>query len=267
MLHARAAYDLLSASPRLLLVLTSSSPPPHLLVLSHRAGTDFTICPDAPSVALRLATLRIARRGDAIIFNEGLWHKNANRTLAMFDSLLASLRQTTLSRGSRGGVSRGDGAGGGDHRRASAGSSWHADAETISSLLSGARGIDFIWRETSPQHFTGTPTGAYPHRAVGKSNRCCSHVFSCGASKIFRRNEAHARALTELEAAGLPVLRIWDLSASQWNVHVMRRTQRMIAKGKTDWYTPHGIKHSLRSPSTDCSSSVTDLCPHIVLLS
>ena len=106
------------------------------------------------------------------------------------------------------------------------------------------RSIGLVWRELSPQHFDGSPDGSYPGRHIkrrfptylpGKSR--------CAPAQRPARDPARAQRLDELELGGLPVLRIWNLSSSQWDTHLESRTPHLKSRGGdcTHYCFPGGV--------------------------
>ena len=138
------------------------------------------------SLVRELLTHRIAARGDALIANEGMWL--TERTKGVTD------------------------VGGAETRAAQLAAVWRQHG--------GSSGVRLLWREASPQHFE-TPDGRFnrsylhPRPISGDERplRCVPHREQ-GAGWHPQR-----AGLAPLEAAGVPIVRVWDLSVSQWDVH------------------------------------------------
>ena len=81
-----------------------------------------------------------------------------------------------------------------------------------------AAGVRLFWRERSPQAFSDSPTGSYSAHTYGRPGQ------SCAPQKLSTRGPNHTNALQAVRAAGIPTLLVWDLSASQWDLHLARRT-------------------------------------------
>ena len=202
--------------------------PPHELgrcapycheVASHRwtitscyvgAGTKYRKCSaGAGAVAVLLANHSIAHRGDLILFNEGLWHNDVGVSTRTLTTVLHDVQ---------------------DQRSGGLGS-----------LLRG-RGIGLAWRETSPQHFPGLPHGAY--HPLGRKERWYGPGDGCAPHNDAGRPAGREELLASLEAAGLPVLRIWGSTQSQWDLHTERRTphmQAMPGQDCTHFCQPSGV--------------------------
>ena len=103
-----------------------------------------------------------------------------------------------------------------------------------------ARRIGLAWRETSPQHFAGETTGAYEARHLSWYHQQESH---CEPVQKPKRNEVQAELLRQLAASGLPIVRVWDLSVSQWDTHLERRSLRTRMGGVdcTHFCEPSGV--------------------------
>ena len=158
------------------------------------AGTAYPACSRrASDTASSLLGMRIARRGDVVILNEGIWHNDVARSAANLASL-----HTELTRGK-------------------------------SSLQSAfaQHDIGLVWRETAPQHFNGSATGSFlgwpDKKSAGGVN--FYHGSGCAPNAaVDEQKRRRAPLLDALEDAGLPVLRIWRLTASQWDAHLDMRT-------------------------------------------
>ena len=100
--------------------------------------------------------------------------------------------------------------------------------------------VGLAWRETSPQHFAGETTGAYEARHLTWYHQ---KERRCEAVQRPRRNEAQAELLHQLAAAGMPIVRLWDLSVSQWDTHLERRSLRTRMGGVdcTHFCEPSGV--------------------------
>lgn len=139
----------------------------------------------------------IAARGDLLIANEGVWL--TDRDKGFTDVRAAETRVEHLASVWR------------EHGRDS--------------------GVHLFWRETGPQHFE-TPDGRFnrSHMALmGTAFRCMPHGRTARPAW-----EQRAR-LEPLEEAGATVVRVWNLSASQWDVHTA------------------GLNESTDSRDTDCT--------------
>ena len=78
-----------------------------------------------------------------------------------------------------------------------------------------------LWRETSPQHFGGSASGAF-NRTDRLRRENYSHIdatWTCEPLLSPRRTDPQ-ELLRALEAAGVGVLRVWNLTASQWDMHL-----------------------------------------------
>ena len=158
------------------------------------AGTNYRGCnARASDAAAALAGHFIARRGDLIFFNEGLWHKTVNVSSTNLETIIADLT---------------------------------GKAGVLQSLMR-SRGIGLAWRETSPQHFATQADGSYKTQSWYHDKRCGPHAVTERAPK---RDELLAR----LEAAGLPVLRIWGATESQWDQHLEQKTAHTRRKAGAD---------------------------------
>ena len=159
------------------------------------AGTDYQKCnARASEAAAALARHHIARRGDLIFFNEGLWHKTVSYSSTNLEAIVADLT---------------------------------GQAGSVLQSLLRSRGIGLSWRETSPQHFATQADGSYKSQSWYHDSRCGPHAFTARAP---RRDELLAR----LEAAGLPVLKIWRATESQWDLHLEQKTPHTRAKPGPD---------------------------------
>ena len=105
----------------------------------------------------------------------------------------------------------------------------------LGQLLKG-RGIGLAWRETSPQHFPGQLSGAY-------SQKWYHNASTCAPLHSSSRTPRREHLLSALEAAGMPVLRIWDSTESQWDLHLETRTPHTQARGAdcTHFCQPSGV--------------------------
>eukprot|EP00965_Chrysotila_dentata_P044374 1474947-Pleurochrysis_carterae.AAC.1 len=157
------------------------------------AGINLPTCNRrASDAAAALAHHFIARRGDLIFFNEGLWHKTVQYSNKTLEAILADLS-------SKDGV--------------------------LQSLLR-TRGIGLAWRETSPQHFATQADGSYK-KGWYSGKRCGPHALTA-------RPPGQDEMLARLEAAGLPVLKIWGATESQWDQHLELKTPHTRARSGAD---------------------------------
>lgn len=131
-----------------------------------------------------LISAGVVQPADTIIMNEGLHHNDAE---------FASARVASLA----------------------------SQFTNASSPLHQARqhGIRFLWRETSPQAFPGSPTGAWPGAKFNYSARSCTPV------ERPKRPTALVKDLRMLEEANLPVVPIYNLTVGRWDAHLERRTR------------------------------------------
>ena len=79
-------------------------------------------------------------------------------------------------------------------------------------------GFHFLWRETSPQTFSNSPVGAFQHATYGSPQQQCVVPLQVG------RSAAVVKGLAELEAVGVGVVRIWELTVTQADQFLSRRT-------------------------------------------
>ena len=159
------------------------------------AGTNFPQCSQpADDMALTLYERRLVRRGDVVVFNEGLWHNNKTRTNENLRSILDDLKK----------------------------------GHAIRTALAD-RGVGLVWREVSPQHFA-SPDGSFPNGQLAwYAGQRCAPLESVSLHEARR-----SALLSSLESEGLPVIRIWNLTRSQWDVHLERRTKHVQKKGAAD---------------------------------
>ena len=152
-----------------------------------------------------LLTNHVASWGDLLLLNEGL-HLEAS----LKEERLRQLRQML------------------------------SDNRTVLGGALHARRIGLAWRETSPQHFAGETTGAYEARHLTWYHQ---QESKCEPVQKPRRNKVQAELLHQLAAAGLPVVRVWDLSVSQWDTHLERRSLRTRMGGVdcTHFCEPSGV--------------------------
>ena len=85
-------------------------------------------------------------------------------------------------------------------------------------------GVRFAWRETSPQHFEGMPNGSYTGRSAGTLYDPFPRHARCAPLTQPARGELLTWTAAAFEAARVPVIPVWDLSASQHDAHLERRT-------------------------------------------
>eukprot|EP00668_Euglena_longa_P011494 GGOE01013900.1.p1 GENE.GGOE01013900.1~~GGOE01013900.1.p1 ORF type:complete len:358 (-),score=23.99 GGOE01013900.1:175-1248(-) len=73
-----------------------------------------------------------------------------------------------------------------------------------------------LWFETIAQHFPGHPSGYYNTSRASQYHHC-SPIIPEVAYRLDWRN----RVLEELlQKAGIPVIRLWELTATMWDAHV-----------------------------------------------
>jgi len=158
------------------------------------AGTGYKECSRrAVEMASLLYDLRIARRGDVIFMNEGLWHNNLTQSVDNLESLYVDL---TSGDGKMVNLSR-----------------------AVSEL-----GVGLVWRETSPQHFQGSASGSF----VGRQFTAYQGDTCAPSAAVDEQHKLRAALLLALEDAGLPILRIWNLTKTQWDVHLDNRTSHVL---------------------------------------
>ena len=143
---------------------------------------------------------RVVRRGDVIVVNEGLHLHKCCSLSAQLDRLrgFALLREPNSTLG-----------------------------------LAARRGIRFLWRETSPQHFAGSPDGHYN----ATTRRCTRHKCKYNRCAPLEQpaRSAHADQTLQLMAtAGLPVVRIWEPTVAQWSEHVELRSPYASTRDSID---------------------------------
>ena len=121
----------------------------------------------AVDAALALVQMQVARPGDAIVFNEGLWHNNRTYTHSVLRSLLAAVTGSGAADPIAGGAA---GAAITVSNLSSAVLNREAAMVSHAHILQGMAGISLIWRESTPQHFPGSGDGRYDHGwyATGK---------------------------------------------------------------------------------------------------
>ena len=102
------------------------------------------------------------------------------------------------------------------------------------------QGLRVIWRETSPQAFPGAPgDGSW------KATYMKAHAAPTGCVRVERpeRPAPLAETIAAFEQVGLPVIRTWDSSVTQWDSHLERRTNYSKTKSVIDcthWCEPSG---------------------------
>ena len=100
-------------------------------------------------------------------------------------------------------------------------------------------GVHFLWREKSPQTFSDSPVGAFQHATYGSSQQQCGVPLQVG------RSAAVAKGLAELEAVGVGVVRIWELTVTQADQFLSRRTPYVSRRlDCTHLCEPSGVLHA-----------------------
>lgn len=152
-----------------------------------------------------LLTRRIARYGDFLILNDGLWH-SAEEKLRRLRSLLHQVNRSGTTLGQV--------------------------------IEEGSVGL--LWRETTPQHFEGELTGAYRDAHANWYHSKGSHC----APVVQPERDSEASSLYEqLSTAGLKVVPLWEMMVSQWDMHLEQRTPHTATRGVdcTHWCSPSGV--------------------------
>ena len=100
-------------------------------------------------------------------------------------------------------------------------------------------GFHFLWREKSPQTFSDSPVGAFQHATYGSPRQQCVVPLQVG------RSAAVAKGLAELEAVGVGVVRIWELTVTQADQFLSRRTPYVSRRlDCTHLCEPSGVLHA-----------------------
>ena len=92
--------------------------------------------------------------------------------------------------------------------------------------------IHLVWRETSPQNFAESLSGAYPGQVDRRQG--WKQPSKHGACKLHADVESpwEAPVNQPLEAAGIPVVHIWNATRPHWDKHLSNRTPYM--RGRVD---------------------------------
>ena len=104
-------------------------------------------------------------------------------------------------------------------------------------------GFHFLWRETSPQTFSNSPVlGAFQHATYGSPQQLC--VVPLQVRQV-GRSAAVVKGLAELEAVGVGVVRIWELTVTQADQFLSRRTPYVSRRlDCTHLCEPSGVLHA-----------------------
>ena len=141
--------------------------------------------PSAASVCKMLSLSGALHAGDIVVANEGLWHR-------AFDKDGAAREMERVGEFAHHG----------------------SCVPRLRSL-----GVRLLWRETSAQHFSRSPTGQY--KAGCKVAGC----GSCGPIADTVPLEAlNAAVTTRMQSVGVPVLPLFAATLPLWDAHVIRRS-------------------------------------------
>jgi hypothetical protein len=158
------------------------------------------VCQASPVEAAELLLrLGIAGAGSTFVLNEGLWYPPEQRAA----QLAAATRALSSAMG---------------------------DPERPMGALARGGQLRVFWRETSPQAFPGEADGSWNHSKKGWYHRQAS---GCEAVRKARRPPGAERLLDDLEASGVPVLRVWEASVTQWDAHLGDIGGRLKHAGST----------------------------------
>ena len=166
-------------------------------------------------MASQLLELGLVRRGDILLLNEGLWH-SPQRSRKVLHSILNSTTLSTELRSPKRKKRRGA-------TLKSILSSVYPRNPTIAQLMLGDDGVLLAWRETSPQHFPASPTGSFDG-FIGYRGSMCAPL------QVPQQNAELSSLLASLERAGMPIIRILNLTVSQWDTHLENRTLHIARK-------------------------------------
>lgn len=85
--------------------------------------------------------------------------------------------------------------------------------------------VRFFWRELSPQHFEGTPNGSYAVHGASTYDKNKTHRSCVPLAEGTARGPLLRWTLDTMRTlARLPVIKVWNATASQHDSHLERRT-------------------------------------------
>mgnify|MGYP007078081006 CR=1 FL=1 len=179
--------------------------------------------PNSLATAERLAAMGVAHPGDVIVVSARMGERQGeglDLARALAHKLQGMPTAPRRGRAERGGTEP-------DGERGRGGSPL-AQAH--------AAGVSVIWRERSPQSFSDSATGSYSAHTYGRPTQTCS------PQRQTERSANHTAAIAAVRAAGIPAMLLWDVSVTQWDTHLARRTPYVRSRlDCTHWCEPSGV--------------------------